>query len=124
MSIKNKGLGFFFGNNKKLINNLTIVGLLFLSSFLFFDTIFFDKYPVTSADPAIKYWSAVYNSQNIAKGIFSLWNSSAGVLGKVYFLIVFCKVLLARSHLFYLFLKIVLLVFRFIFGFKFLFLYY
>jgi len=85
MSIKNKGLGFFFGNNKKLINNLTIVGLLFLSSFLFFDTIFFDKYPVTSADPAIKYWSAVYNSQNIAKGIFSLWNSSAGVGQSVFF---------------------------------------
>jgi hypothetical protein len=65
--------------------NLLILGLFFISILLFVDVIIFDKYPVTSADPAIKYWSAVYNSQNITNGDFSLWSSSAGVGQSVFF---------------------------------------
>ena len=70
--------------NHKLVNKLTIVGLFLLPVILFLD-VFFDKYPVTSADPAIKYWSAVYNSQNISNGNFTLWNKNAGVGQSVFF---------------------------------------
>ena len=62
-----------------------LLGLFLLSILLFVDTIFYDKYPVTSADPAIKYWSAVYNANQIHKGEFPLWNSRRGLGQSVYF---------------------------------------
>jgi hypothetical protein len=50
-----------------------------ISIFFFQDFLLHDKLPITSADPAIKFWHNVKNAKLIQSGNIPLWDNTSGV---------------------------------------------
>ena len=59
--------------------------LIFLITCLFFrDYILYGKLPVTSGDPALRFWDIVYYAKQYQDGIFSLWDPRSSIGGSVF----------------------------------------
>ena len=61
-------------------NIIRLLIVLLVSIFFFQDFLFYDKLPITSGDPAIKFWNHDRNANYLESGIMPLWDntSSAG----------------------------------------------
>ncbi len=60
-------------------NIICLLIVLLVSVFFFQDFLLHDKLPITSADPAIKFWHNVKNAKQIQLGNIPLWDNTSGV---------------------------------------------